>query len=162
MGYGGQISLDAGGFGFGAYTSGVLSVKFGFSPWAGLPAAAALTALSTVVVNSARAATARSLSFDGDDGLERNLGCPVQPVRRHHRRTNGLLGVKPFSFFGIRLDTDAKQFPLVWIIVARNDAAHSQPARFALRAGAARNRHQRTGRKCARHRQFWRQTAHLP
>jgi len=45
MGYAGQISLgQAAFFGLGAYTSGVLSAKFGVSPWLALPAAVFVTA----------------------------------------------------------------------------------------------------------------------
>jgi len=44
MGYTGQISLgQAAFFGLGAYTSGVLSAKFGVSPWLGLLAAIFVT-----------------------------------------------------------------------------------------------------------------------
>jgi branched-chain amino acid transport system permease protein len=44
MGYTGQISLgQAAFFGLGAYTSGVLSTKFGVSPWLGLLAAIFVT-----------------------------------------------------------------------------------------------------------------------
>lgn len=44
MGYAGQISLgQAAFFGLGAYTSGVLTTKFGISPWLALLAAAFLT-----------------------------------------------------------------------------------------------------------------------
>ncbi len=117
MGYGGQISLGhAGFFGFGAYTSGVLSVKFGFSPWAGLPAAAALTALSAVVIGLP------ALRLRGLYLSMATMGWNAILVVLFNRFVditggpNGLLGVKPFSFFGIRLDTDAKQFPLVWIV----------------------------------------------
>jgi branched-chain amino acid transport system permease protein len=45
MGYAGQISLgQAAFFGLGAYTSGVLSAKFGVSPWLALLAAIFITA----------------------------------------------------------------------------------------------------------------------
>lgn len=51
MGYGGQISLAQGAFyGIGAYTSGVLSVKFGLSPWMGLLAGVLLAATIAYVV----------------------------------------------------------------------------------------------------------------
>ena len=38
MGYAGQVSLGHAGFyGLGAYVSAVLSVRFGVSPWLGMP-----------------------------------------------------------------------------------------------------------------------------
>ncbi|RLE11129.1 hypothetical protein DRI96_06745, partial [Candidatus Aerophobetes bacterium] len=44
IGYAGQISLGhAAFFGLGAYTSGILSTRFGLSPWLGVVAAVFLT-----------------------------------------------------------------------------------------------------------------------
>lgn len=46
MGYAGQISMaQAAFFGIGAYTSGILTARFGFNPWAAMPAGALLAAL---------------------------------------------------------------------------------------------------------------------
>jgi len=45
MGYAGQISLaQAAFFGIGAYTSGILTSRFGINPWAAMPAGALLAA----------------------------------------------------------------------------------------------------------------------
>ena len=51
MGYANQVSLGHAGFyGLGAYVSAVLSVRYGLSPWLGMPIAAVATgALSYVV-----------------------------------------------------------------------------------------------------------------
>src|SRR5512135_1201965 len=41
MGYAGQISLaQAAFFGIGAYSSGILTTRFGFNPWAAMPVGA--------------------------------------------------------------------------------------------------------------------------
>jgi branched-chain amino acid transport system permease protein len=46
MGYAGQISMaQAAFFGIGAYTSGILTSRFGFNPWAAIPFGVALSAL---------------------------------------------------------------------------------------------------------------------
>lgn len=51
MGYAGQISLShAAFFGLGAYASGILSAKFGWSPWAGLIAAIVVAAGSAFLI----------------------------------------------------------------------------------------------------------------
>lgn len=51
MGYTGQISLaQAAFFGIGAYTSGVLTTRWGFNPWAAIPFGAALAGLVAWVV----------------------------------------------------------------------------------------------------------------
>ncbi|GEP56969.1 branched-chain amino acid ABC transporter permease [Reyranella soli] len=50
-GYGGQISIGHGlYFGLGAYTSAVLSVKFGVNPWLGLPLAILVPTLYAVAI----------------------------------------------------------------------------------------------------------------
>src|SRR5260370_41616306 len=38
-------------FGIGAYTSGILAVRLGVSPWLGIPAGALAAALSSVIVS---------------------------------------------------------------------------------------------------------------
>lgn len=51
MGFAGQISLShAAFFGLGAYASGILSAKFGWSPWAGLVAAITVAAASALLI----------------------------------------------------------------------------------------------------------------
>jgi branched-chain amino acid transport system permease protein len=46
MGYAGQISMaQAAFFGIGAYTSGILTSRFGFNPWAAMPAGMAASAM---------------------------------------------------------------------------------------------------------------------
>lgn len=51
-GYAGQLSLgQAAFFGIGAYTSTILSVKFGVSPWLGLPAAVALAVITAAGIS---------------------------------------------------------------------------------------------------------------
>ena len=51
MGYAGQISLGHAAFlGIGAYSSGILTAKFGMSPWIGILAGIALSAAVAVIV----------------------------------------------------------------------------------------------------------------
>lgn len=51
FGYGGQISLgQAAFFGWGAYLSGIISTKLGFSPWISLPISVCLTGLVAFIV----------------------------------------------------------------------------------------------------------------
>lgn len=50
-GFGGQVSIGHGlYFGLGAYTSALLSVKFGLNPWLGLPAAILVPTVCAVIV----------------------------------------------------------------------------------------------------------------
>jgi branched-chain amino acid transport system permease protein len=117
MGYGGQISLGhAGFFGFGAYVSGVLGVKLGLSAWVGLPAAAVLTGLSALIIGIP------VLRLRGLYLSMATLGWNAILVVMFNRLIdltggpNGLLGVQPFAFGAFKLDTDTRQFPLVWLV----------------------------------------------
>lgn len=117
MGYGGQISLGHAGFyGLGAYVSGVLGVKLGLSAWAGLPAAALLTGLAALVIGIP------ALHLRGLYLSMATLGWNAILVVMFNRLIdltggpNGLLGVKPFALGAFKLDTDARQFPLLWLV----------------------------------------------
>jgi branched-chain amino acid transport system permease protein len=117
MGYGGQISLGhAAFFGLGAYVSGVLNVKLGISPWLGLPAAALLTGLSAIVIGIP------VLRLRGLYLSMATLGWNAIVVVLFNRLVdltggpNGLLGVAPFSIGSFRLDTEPREFPLVWLV----------------------------------------------
>jgi branched-chain amino acid transport system permease protein len=117
MGYGGQISLGHAAFyGLGAYVSGVLNVKFGLSAWVGLPAAALLTALAALVIG------VPALRLRGLYLSMATLGWNAILVVMFNRLIdvtggpNGLLGVKPFALGAFKLDTDARQFPLLWLV----------------------------------------------
>jgi branched-chain amino acid transport system permease protein len=116
MGYGGQISLShAGFFGLGAYASGVLNVKVGLSPWLGLPAAALIGAAAAFVVGLP------ALRLRGHYLAMATLGWNAILVVLFNQLVgltggpNGLLGVQAFSFFGVRLDTEPRAFPVVWL-----------------------------------------------
>ncbi|MGA7809709.1 branched-chain amino acid ABC transporter permease [Bradyrhizobium sp.] len=117
VGYGGQISLGHAGFyGLGAYVSGVLNVKFGLNAWAGLPAAAFLTGLAALVIGIP------ALRLRGLYLSMATLGWNAILVVMFNRLIdvtggpNGLLGVKPFALGALKLDTDARQFPLLWLV----------------------------------------------
>ena len=117
MGYGGQISLGhAGFFGFGAYVSGVLDVKLGIVPWIGLPSAAVLTGLSALIIGIP------ALRLRGHYLSMATLGWNAILLVMFNRLIeltggpNGLLGVHPFTIGGLALDTDTRQFPMVWLV----------------------------------------------
>jgi len=117
MGYGGQISLGHAAFyGLGAYASGVLNVKIGLSPWIGLPAAALLAGLAALIVGIP------ALRLRGLYLSMATLGWNAILVVMFSRLIdltggpNGLLGVKPFAVGRFALDSDVRQFPLVWLV----------------------------------------------
>jgi branched-chain amino acid transport system permease protein len=117
MGFGGQISLGhAGFFGLGAYASGIINVKLGLSPWIGLPMAALAASLAALIVGIP------ALRLRGLYLSMATLGWNAILVVLFNRLIgltggpNGLLGVRPFSIAGIPLDTEARAFPLVWLV----------------------------------------------
>jgi branched-chain amino acid transport system permease protein len=117
MGYGGQISLShAGFFGLGAYASGVLNVKLGVTPWLGLPAAALMTAAAAWVIGLP------ALRLRGHYLSMATLGWNAILVVLFNQLVNltggpnGLLGVQPFALAGLKLDTESRAFPLLWLV----------------------------------------------
>ena len=117
MGYGGQISLGHVGFyGLGAYVSGALGVKLGFGAWIGLPAAALTTGLAALAIGIP------TLRLRGLYLSMATLGFNAILVILFNRLVdvtggpNELLGVKPFALGGFALNTDIRQFPLVWLL----------------------------------------------
>jgi branched-chain amino acid transport system permease protein len=117
MGYGGQISLGHAAFyGLGAYVSGILGARLGLSAWLGLPVAALVTGLAALIIGIP------ALRLRGLYLSMATLGWNAIVVVLFNRLIgltggpNGLLGVQPFSIGGFKLDTDARQFPLVWFV----------------------------------------------
>jgi branched-chain amino acid transport system permease protein len=117
MGYGGQISLGHAAFyGLGAYTSGALGAKFGLSAWIGLPVAGLMTGLAALVIG------VPALRLRGLYLSMATLGWNAILLVLFNRLItitggpNGLLGVPPFTIGSFRLDTDALEFPVVWLV----------------------------------------------
>jgi branched-chain amino acid transport system permease protein len=117
MGFGGQISLGhAGFFGLGAYASGIINVELGLSPWFGLPVAALVASLAALLIGIP------ALRLRGLYLSMATLGFNAILVVMFNRLIdltggpNGLLGVRPFSFAGISLNSEARAFPLVWLV----------------------------------------------
>jgi branched-chain amino acid transport system permease protein len=117
MGFGGQISLGhAGFFGLGAYASGIINVKLGLSPWFGLPAAALVASLAALLIGIP------ALRLRGPYLSMATLGFNAILVVMFNRLIdltggpNGLLGVRPFSFASISLNSEVRAFPLVWLV----------------------------------------------
>ena len=116
IGYSGQISLSHGGFfGLGAYTSGILSAKFGISAWIGLPAACVVTAIAAFVIGMPSLRLRGHYLAMATLGFNAILTVLFNQLVSWTGGPNGLLGVKPFNFFGIPLDTQTRFFPLAWV-----------------------------------------------
>jgi len=118
MGYAGQISLSHAAFyGLGAYASGVLSAKFGVSPWLGLCAAIVLTGVAAFLIGWP------SLKLRGHYLAMATLGFNVimsvlfVELRGLTGGPNGLVGVPSLSLFGYEIGADIRFYLFAWFVV---------------------------------------------
>ncbi|USG65641.1 branched-chain amino acid ABC transporter permease [Brevibacillus ruminantium] len=115
MGLAGQISLGQAGFwGIGAYTSAVLTTKYGFSPFIGLIASGLLPALFAFILGRAIAGlqgyylAMATLAF----GYIVQIGITEwEPVTGG---ANGLISIPSVPFFG---DSELSTYYLIWGVV---------------------------------------------
>lgn len=120
MGYAGQISLGhAGFFGIGAYCSGLLDVRMGISPWITTIIAVIFTALIAYII------AIPTLKLKGHYLAMATLGFGevvfviLSKLDWLTGDTSGLLGISPYNFFDIYLDSGFAigQYCFVWIMV---------------------------------------------
>jgi branched-chain amino acid transport system permease protein len=118
MGYAGQISLGhAAFFGIGAYTSAVLTGKFGFNPWVAFLLGILLTAAIAYLVG------VPSLKLRGHYLAMATLAFGIIIFIVFNEWDTMTLGPSGFSdipgisIAGYDLDTDIKYYGFVWIIV---------------------------------------------
>ena len=127
MGYAGQVSLGHAGFyGLGAYVSAVLSVRYGLSPWLGMPIAAVATGALAYVVGIP---TLRLTSYYlGMATLGIGVVLQLAFVQLHGITggSSGLAGILPWDLGPLRFTTSTQHYLLVWVFagaalwVARN------------------------------------------
>jgi branched-chain amino acid transport system permease protein len=127
MGYANQVSLGHAGFyGLGAYVSAVLSVRYGLSPWLGMPVAAVATGALAYVVGIP---TLRLTSYYlGMATLGVGVVLQLAFVQLHGITggSSGLAGILPWDLGPVRFTTSTQHYLLVWTFagaalwVARN------------------------------------------
>lgn len=118
MGYAGQISLGHGAFiAIGAYASGLLTTKLGWSPWTAMAAGA----LASMAV--AFAVGVPTLRLKGHYLAMATLGfasiihiAAVAAVDLTGGPA-GVLGIPRIAFFGFRLDSDLQYYYFAWTAV---------------------------------------------
>ena len=143
-GVAGSTSFGQAAFmGVGAYTSAVLCLRFGLSPWLTLLAAVAVTGLVALILG---AITLRM------QGHFLPLATIAWGLSLYYTFGNapftggftGLTGVPPISLFGTALNTPSRFYWLVWAVLALcawvTQNLLAKPHR-AGHAGAARRRH---------------------
>ncbi len=118
MGYAGQISLGHAAFyGIGAYTTAVLTVHYGLSPWAALPCALAVSALVALIVGFPTLKLTGYYLGMGTLGF----GMIVHIVFREWSDltggASGFIGIPPLDLGPISFSSGRNYFYLVWAIV---------------------------------------------
>jgi branched-chain amino acid transport system permease protein len=142
-GIGGMTSFGQASFvGFGAYTTALLTVQAGWSPWLTLPVALAVSAVAALLIG---AVTLRL------SGHYLALGTIAFNVSLYYTfanldffgRNDGISGIPPLSLFGTKLIDARLYFSVVWIgvvlvILATGNLLDSRAGRAirALRGGA--------------------------
>jgi branched-chain amino acid transport system permease protein len=115
MGYAGQISLGHAAFyGLGAYTSGVLTVHWNWSPWLALPVTLLLTALVAFLVGLPTLKLTGYYLGMGTLGF----GIIVHVLFREWGSltggASGLVGIPPLNIGSVSLSSGRGYFYLVW------------------------------------------------
>jgi branched-chain amino acid transport system permease protein len=118
MGYAGQISLgNAAFYGIGAYTSAILTVRYGLNPWLCIMAGAALAAGVALLIGTP------ALKLRGHYLAMATLafGIIVNIIFREETRwtggPDGMIGIPGLTLFGFAFDTVTKYYYLVWSVV---------------------------------------------
>jgi branched-chain amino acid transport system permease protein len=143
-GYGGMTSFGQATFmGFGAYTTALLTTQLGVSPWLSLPAALAVSGLSSVLIG---AITVRL------SGHYLALGTIAWSVSLYYvfanldlfGRNDGISGIPPLRIGDFALTSSRGYFVVVWVsvglaLLATRNLLDSRAGRAirALRGGAA-------------------------
>ena len=119
MGYAGQISLGhAAFFGIGAYTSGILTTKFGLNPWFCMAAGALLASVVAVAVG------APSLKLKGHYLAMATLafGIIINIVFREEVEwtggPDGMINIPRMQLFGWKINSTTDFYYLVWLVAA--------------------------------------------
>jgi branched-chain amino acid transport system permease protein len=118
MGFAGQISLGHAAFyGIGAYTTGVLTVHWGWSPWLACPVALVMAAVVAVVVGIP---TLRLTGYYLGMGTL-GFGMIVSVVFREWSSltggASGLVGIPPLALGSFDLSSGRDCFWVVWLTV---------------------------------------------
>lgn len=118
MGYAGQISLGhAAFFGLGAYTSAVLCVHWGWSPWLALPAALLLTGVTAFLISLPMLRLSGFYLGMGTLGFGMIVFIVFREWNRLTGGDSGLVGIPSLSIGPVSFESGRSYFFLVWAVV---------------------------------------------
>jgi branched-chain amino acid transport system permease protein len=118
MGYAGQISLGhAAFFGLGAYTTAILTVHYGWSPWFSLPVALLITALVSFLVALPMLKLHGFYLGMGTLGFGMIGYILFREWARVTGGDSGLVGIPPLTVGSIELTSKTAYYYMVWSCV---------------------------------------------
>ncbi|NLI81671.1 MAG: branched-chain amino acid ABC transporter permease [Deltaproteobacteria bacterium] len=118
MGYAGQISLGHAAFyGLGAYGTGILTVHWGFSPWAGLPLTLALTFVVAFLVALPMLKLSGYYLGMGTLGFGMIAFVVFREWSSLTGGDSGLVGIPALDVGGVSLSSGKAGYFLVWACV---------------------------------------------
>lgn len=118
MGYAGQVSLGQAAFvGIGAYTSAILAVKLGVSPWVAMAAGVALSALTGAAVGVPLLKLRGHYLAMGTLGFGMIVHIVLVQWESLTGGTIGIMSVPPLGIASISFDSEFKMYCLVAISV---------------------------------------------
>lgn len=117
MGYAGQISLaHAAFYGLGAYVTGVLSTKFGWSPWLGIFCAMCVTAVAAWGIGWPTLKLRGHYLAMATLGFNAILSVLFVELVDYTGGPNGLSGVPPLSLGSLSLESDTAFFYFALVV----------------------------------------------
>ena len=147
MGYAGQISLGHAGFyGLGAYTSAILTTKYGYAIWEGMIAGIVFVAIVAYIIGIPTLKLRGHYLAMGTLGFGIILSIVFNEWIDMTDGPNGMVGIERLTLFGYSFDSDESLLlPCGGGIVA--DHLHFiQPDKFTDRQGASSASYQRESR----------------
>ncbi len=118
MGYAGQISLGhAAFFGLGAYSTAILTVNLGWSPWIAMGAGACLTAVIALIIGVPALRLKGHYLAMATLGFGAIVNIVFVAAVGLTGGPSGISGIPQLNFLGIELNTDKSFFYFSWAVV---------------------------------------------
>jgi branched-chain amino acid transport system permease protein len=118
IGFAGQLSLcQAAFFGIGAYTTGVLSTKFGINPWISIVFAIFLACCLAFILGLPALKLRGHYLAMATLGFGEIVNIVFKELGTLTGGPSGLTGIPRLTLAGISLDTDLRYFLFVWFFV---------------------------------------------
>ncbi len=118
MGYAGQISLGHGAFyGIGAYTTAILCVRYGFSPWIALPCAILLATGVAFLIGIPMLKLSGYYLGMGTLGFGMIVAIIFREWAGFTGGASGFVGIPPLDLGSISLNSGYNYALLVWAVV---------------------------------------------